>query len=122
MAAHAQSRCWERITERRLERERQEIERRERETGKWQLGVIDDSEQQKKDDEQCFREAEEIYKPYQGPVWSVYHAMANNTGWHLLWIVPSVLAVPPLLLYGIVWLLVKTLYWLVNGFRKSEVH
>jgi hypothetical protein len=40
-------------------------------------------------------------------------------GWHLLWAVPAVLLIPPLMVYGGILLLVKLGRWIVVGFRES---
>jgi hypothetical protein len=43
----------------------------------------------------------------------------TNFGWHLLWAVPVVLLVPPLIVYGIIRLLLKIGWWVARGFRES---
>jgi hypothetical protein len=40
-------------------------------------------------------------------------------GWHLLWVVPVALCVPPLLLYGIIYGTVRIVSWIVRGFAAQ---
>ena len=42
-----------------------------------------------------------------------------NLRWHLLWALPVVLLVPPLIVYGVIWLLLKIGLWVARGFRES---
>jgi hypothetical protein len=44
----------------------------------------------------------------------------RDLGWHLLWAVPVALLAPPLIVYGLTWLLVKTALWVAKGFRVSS--
>jgi hypothetical protein len=49
---------------------------------------------------------------YRGSIWT-------ESGWHLLWIVPGVLLIPPAIFCGVAWGLVRTGLWVVNGFRHT---
>ena len=41
-------------------------------------------------------------------------------GWRLLWIVPAVLLIPPLIVYGMIRFLVKIGLWAARGFMESR--
>jgi hypothetical protein len=55
-----------------------------------------------------------------GP-WMIWkYDLGSQLGWNLLWIVPAAILIPPLIVYGIIRLLVKTSHWVVGGFRESR--
>ena len=41
-------------------------------------------------------------------------------GWGLLIVVPAVFVIPPVIAYGTIWGLVKTVLWVRHGFKKKE--
>jgi hypothetical protein len=57
---------------------------------------------------------------HMGP-WMIWkYDLGSQLGWNLLWIVPAVILIPPLIVYGIIRLLVKTSQWVAGGFRESR--
>ena len=47
-------------------------------------------------------------------------ALAYDDRWLLAWVVPALLIVPPMLLYGLVLAILKTLAWIARGFQAEQ--
>ena len=66
----------------------------------------------------CDAKAEETMKDVGiGRNWKLFWQRAH---WHLVWAVPATLVIPPLIVYGLVWLVVKTGLWVAAGFRQGN--
>lgn len=61
--------------------------------------------------EQGMKKDKELY-----PIGSLW----TESGWNLLWLLPTALFVPPVVLYGIIWALVKIVLWVASGFRRPS--
>jgi hypothetical protein len=75
------------------------------------------------DDNYNFCEAERKERIKDVGFWMDWIGLWQILGWHLLWFVPVVIVVLPLIVYGmlypVIWLVVKTSRWVVEGFRES---
>jgi hypothetical protein len=68
----------------------------------------------------CEAQRQKALKDMDVGLWMVWKDLWRHSGWHVLWIVPAVLLIPPLIVYGIIWLLVRVSLWVVGGFRESR--
>jgi len=70
----------------------------------------------------CEAEQKELTKDL--GFWMGWLNLWRTLGWHVFWFVPGVVLIPPLIvygmLYGVIWLLVKTSRWVAQGFRESR--